>query len=230
MILSIIIPVYNEKNTILKILEKIKTAALKEIGFEKEIIIVDDNSTDGTKDLLKGLEGEYRIIYHQSNQGKSSAIRTGLGEVKGEYTIIQDADLEYDPQDYEKLLRCALANQAKVVYGSRQLNSENRYSHRSFYLGGIFLTRLANFIYGMSITDEATGYKLFQTEFIKSIPLRSKRFDFCPEITAKTAKRGVKIYEVPIHYYPRHKNEGKKIKWQDGLSALWALVKYRFVD
>ncbi|MFH1462561.1 MAG: glycosyltransferase family 2 protein [bacterium] len=230
MMLSILIPVYNEKNTISEIFKKIEGVALKDFGFEKEIIIVDDNSIDGTKEILKSLEGKYKIIYHQKNQGKGAAIRTGLKHVTGDYVVIQDADLEYDPEDYKKLLETALKNNAKAVYGSRQLNPQNKYSHRSFYLGGVFLSWAANIIYGINITDESTCYKLFKTEFLKSIPLKCKRFEFCPEVTAKTAKRGVKIYEVPIHYYPRSINEGKKIKWKDGLTALWTLIKYKFID
>lgn len=244
MTLSIIIPVYNEKNTILEILKRIETVDLNNISFKKEIIIVDDNSTDGTKEILKSLEGKYKdlicgknldssrikIIYHQENQGKGAAIQTGLKYVRGEYIIIQDADLEYDPQDYKKLLDCAIKNNAKVVYGSRRLASENKHSYHSFYLGGIFLSWATNIIYGINITDESTCYKFFKTDFLKSIPLIGKGFELEPEVTAKTAKRGVKIYEVPIHYYPRHKNEGKKIKWKDGVIAFWTLIKYKFVD
>lgn len=228
--LSVIIPVYNEKNTILEILKKVEAVDLGPLLFEKEIIIVDDSSTDGTKETLKSLVGEYKIIYHQKNRGKSAAIRTGLEYVKGDYVIIQDADLEYDPQDYKKILECAIANNAKAVYGSRRLNFQNRYSHRSFFLGGILLNWAASILYGINITDESTCYKLFKTDFLKSLALESKRFEFCPEVTAKTAKRGVKIYEVPIHYYPRHIAEGKKIRWRDGLAALWTLIKYKFID
>lgn len=230
MILSVIIPVYNEKNTISEIVKKIEAVDLKDLGFEKEIIIVDDNSTDGTKERLRNLGGKYKIIYHQKNRGKGAAIKTALSYVSGEYVIIQDADLEYDPQDYRRILDCALKNNANAVYGSRKLNPENKYSHRSFYLGGIFLNWLTSVIYRVKITDESTGYKLFKTEFLKSLNLRSKRFEFCPEVTAKVAKRGVKIYEVPISYHPRHVKEGKKIKWQDGITAAWTLVKYKFVD
>lgn len=229
--LSIIIPVYNEKNTILEILKKIETNNLTDLGFEKEIIIVDDGSTDGTLEILKGLEKNYKIIYHPKNQGKGAAIRTGLKYATGDYTIIQDADLEYDPKDYKKLLECAIKNNAQVVYGSRNLNPKNKYSSLLYYLGGVFLTFLTNILYNAKITDEATGYKLFKTEFLKSIPLDSKGFEFCPEITAKIAKRKIKIYEVPISYYPRSIKAGKKIKWwKDGLKAAWALIKYRFLN
>jgi len=230
MILSIIIPVYNEKNTILEILKKIEQVDLNDFSFGKEIIIVDDCSTDGTKEILDKLGNKYKIIYQPKNQGKGAAIRTGLEYVSGDYLIIQDADLEYDPKDYKKLLAFSLKNKAKVVYGSRLLNPHNKFSHLSFYLGGIFLNLATNLLWRTKITDESTCYKLFKTETIKSIPLKCQRFEFCPEITAKIAKRGIKIYEVPISYYPRHLKEGKKIKWSDGLVALWTLIKYKFVD
>jgi len=228
--LSIIIPVFNEKKTISEILNRIEHVNLAQIGFGKEIIIVDDGSIDGTKDILKRLEKNYEIIYHLKNQGKGAAIRTGLKEVSGDYVIIQDADLEYEPEDYKKLLECALKNKAQVVYGSRLLNHKNEFSYSSYYYGGVILNWLTNIICGIKITDESTCYKLFKTETIKSIPLKCQRFEFCPEITAKIAKRRIKIYEVPISYRPRHKNEGKKIRWRDGIIALWALIKYKFFD
>lgn len=230
MTLSVLIPVYNEKNTISEILRKIDEVDLKNLGFNKEIIIVDDGSNDGTADILKTLEGKYKIIYRSKNQGKGAAIRTGLKEVSGDYLIIQDADLEYDPKDYKKLLEIALKNNAEVVYGSRLTNHRNQFSYTSYYLGGIFLNFATNFLYGTKITDESTGYKLFKTEVIKSISLKCQRFEFCPEVTAKIAKKGIKIYEAPINYYPRHIKEGKKIKWRDGVVALWTLIKYKFVN
>ena len=230
MTLSILLPVFNEKNTISAILKKIDEVDLGDLGFDKEIIIIDDGSTDGTADVLRGLEGRYKILYHPRNRGKGAAIRTGLKEASGDYVIIQDADLEYDPNDYRKLLEVALKNNAEVVYGSRLTNHQNKFSHTSYYLGGIFLNFATNFLYGTKITDESTCYKLFKTEVIKSIPLKCQRFEFCPEVTAKVAKRGIKIYEAPINYYPRHINEGKKIKWRDGVIALWTLIKYKFVD
>jgi len=230
MILSVLIPAFNEKNTISEILKRINEVDLKDLGFDKEIIIVDDGSKDGTVDILKGLGDGYKIIYHLKNQGKGAAIGTGLKEVSGDYLIIQDADLEYDPRDYRKLLETALKNDAEVVYGSRLANSQNKFSHVSYYLGGLFLNFATNFLYGTKITDESTGYKLFKTEVIKSIPLKCQRFEFCPEVTAKVAKKGIKIYETPINYYPRHIKEGKKIKWRDGVIALWTLIKYKFID
>lgn len=253
MILSIIVPVFNEKNTILAILEKIDAVDLSDIpsrseeqgsraiakgsylGFQKEIILVEDGSNDGTKKILIELgkktdNTNLKIIFHEKNRGKGVAIRTGLAAVSGEYVIIQDADLEYDPLDYRKLLECALENNAEVVYGSRRKGDGKQFSSLSFYLGGSFLTWVANLLYGTKITDEATCYKLFKTETIKSISLKCERFEFCPEITAKVAKKGIKIYEVPINYFPRHENEGKKIKWRDGVKALWILIKYKFID
>ena len=230
MTLSVLLPVFNEKNTISPILKKIDEVDLGDLGFDKEIIIVDDGSTDGTADILRRLGDKYKIIYHSKNQGKGAAIRTGLKEASGDYLIIQDADLEYDPRDYRKLLGAALKNNAKVVYGSRLTNPQNKFSYTSYYLGGVFLNFATNFLYGTKITDESTCYKLFKTEVIKSIPLKCQRFEFCPEVTAKIAKKGIKIYEAPINYYPRHINEGKKIKWRDGVVALWTLIKYKFVN
>ena len=232
MILSIIVPVYNEKNTILEILKKIEMVNINDFGFQKEIIIVDDDSKDGTKELLNNIaqEKNLKVIHHSTNRGKGAAIRTGLDCVTGDFVIIQDADLEYDPQDYKKLLEYILKNRVEVVYGSRRLGNPRRFSHFSYYLGGVFLTFVTNLIYRTKITDEATCYKLFKTEIIKSIPLKCEKFEFCPEVTAKIAKKGIKIHEVPINYFPRSEAEGKKIKCKDGLVALWTLIKYKFVD
>jgi glycosyltransferase involved in cell wall biosynthesis len=229
--LSIIIPVFNEKNTILELLRKVEAVDLNSLDFKKEIIIVDDCSTDGTREILDSLGDKYKIIYHSKNQGKGAAIKTGLKWASGDYIIIQDADLEYDPKDYKTLLEYALKNNAEVVYGSRNLNPENKHSNLLYYLGGIFFTWLTNILYGIRITDESTGYKMFKTDLLKTIPLKSKRFEFCPEITAKIAKRGIKIHEVPINYSPRPVKAGKKISWwKDGLKTAWTLIKYRFID
>jgi len=227
--LSIIIPVYNEKNTILKILSKIDGVFLGDI--EKEIIVVDDGSDDGTREILNNLTGKYKIIFHEKNQGKGMAIRTGLKYTSGDWIIIQDADLEYDPNDYIKLLNFAKENNAQAVYGSRTSNLKRGVMSGLIYaLGGLFVTFLTNILYKTNLTDEATCYKLFKTDLIKNIPLNCERFEFCPEITAKVAKRGIKIFEIPINYYPRHKKEGKKINWKDGLEAIWTLIKYKFID
>jgi dolichol-phosphate mannosyltransferase len=226
--ISIIIPVYNEKKTILEILKKIENIDLKDLGFEKEIIIVDDGSTDGTREILKKLINKYNIIFHPENKGKGSAIKSGLKKATGDYVIIQDADLEYDPKDYRVLLECAINNQAQVVYGSRTLNKKNKHSHFIYYLGGKLLSFLTSFLYKTKITDEATGYKLFKAELLKNIFLEGEGFDFCPEVTAKILKQKIKIFEVPINYYPRKKKEGKKIRLSDGIRAAFLLIKLRF--
>ncbi len=228
--LSIIIPVYNEKNTILKIIEKVNNVPL-----EKEIIVVDDGSTDGTRNILKNIQNtptssqNLKIIFKDKNEGKGSAIRQGLKEVAGDIVTIQDADLEYEPMDFLSLIKPIENSQTKIVYGSRLLGRGTK-SSLMFYLGGRLLSFLANILYGQKITDEPTCYKVFKTELIKSIPLKCKRFEFCPEITAKVMKRGYKIVELPIHYNPRSISEGKKIRLKDGISAIWTLLKYKFID
>lgn len=225
--LSIVIPVFNEKNTIEKILEKTENVRL---ASEKEIIIVDDFSTDGTREILRRYEGKYSVLYHEKNRGKGRALRTGFAAVTGEVVVVQDADLEYDPNDFGPML-AKMAGGAQVVYGSRRLQHsyfKRRHSGHIFALGGIFLTWLTNFLYGTKITDEPTCYKMFKADLLKSLNLECERFEFCPEVTAKVAKRKIKIHEVPINYYPRHKNEGKKINWHDAIEAVWTLLKYRF--
>lgn len=229
--LSIIIPVYNEKETILKILERVEAVDLGEVA--KEIIIVDDFSTDGTREMLKELESRHKVIYHRKNRGKGMAIRTGLQYVSSDWIIIQDADLEYDPNDYKELLKKIQEPGVQVVYGSRRLHHnyfKSRHSGHIFAVGGIFITWLTNILYGIKITDEPTCYKMIETKLLKDLNLQCEGFEFCPEVTAKIAKRGIKIYEVPINYYPRRKREGKKINWRDGLEAVWTLIKYRLVN
>lgn len=226
--LSIIVPVYNEKETIAKILDKIEKV---DLGIAKEIIIVDDFSSDGTREILKPYEEKYKIIYHEKNQGKGRALRSGFAVASGEVIVVQDADLEYEPADFKAMLDKMAASGAAVVYGSRRLNHsyfKRRHSGHIFALGGIFLTWLTNFLYGTKITDEPTCYKMFKADLLKSINLECEHFEFCPEITAKIAKRRIKIEEVPINYYPRHKDEGKKINWRDAVEAVWTLLKYRF--
>ncbi len=227
--LSIVIPVFNEKNTIGQIIEKIQNTNFGETS--KEVIIVDDFSSDGTREILKNYENKYKILYHEKNRGKGWALRTGLASATGEITVIQDADLEYDPNDFKAMLVKMAESGALVVYGSRRLNHsyfKRRHSGHIFALGGILLTWLANLLYKTGITDEPTCYKMFKTDLLKSFDLECERFEFCPEVTAKTAKRGIKIHEVPINYYPRHKNEGKKISWRDFFEAVWTLLKYKF--
>jgi len=227
--ISIIVPVYNEKNTILKILEKIK--AVKDI--KKEIIIVDDCSTDGTREILKSLNNDiYKIHFHEKNLGKGGAIKTAKKYIEGEIVIIQDADLEYNPNDYKKLIDPILKKEAQVVYGSRVLGKK-RYLVKSFSsIYRIFfnhiLTILSNIINQQNLTDAHTCYKTFSYKVFNSIDLQENDFSFCPEITTKISLKKIKIIEVPIEYYGRSYKEGKKIKLIDGVKALITLIKYRF--
>jgi dolichol-phosphate mannosyltransferase len=225
--LSVIIPVFNEGQTILKIVNKVKA-----VGLEKEILIVDDGSTDETKEKLKSLEGdrEISIFYHEANRGKGKAIRTALDHVKGDLVIVQDADLEYDPDDYTKLVRPIIEGKTEVVYGSRYLSKENILPLTKFKMGVLILNWLVKVLYGFNITDEATCYKVFKAELLKGLSLRCEKFEFCPEVTAKVLKRGHKIIEIPISYRYRTVEEGKKIGWKDGLSAVITLLRYRFFD
>lgn len=221
--LSVIIPVYNEKETIEEVLRQVKA-----VDLEKEIIVVDDGSRDGTREILKKISGPgVKIILQPRNLGKGAAIRRGLKAVSGDYAIIQDADLEYDPQDFKKMLEPVLRDGAEVVYGNRFWQKVPGQTLKT-KLARIFLTGLANLLYGAGIHDEATCYKLFKTEVIKGLDLQSRRFEFCPEVTAKVLRKGLKIYEVPISYHPRGDEAGKKIKFRDGLEAVWTLLRYRF--
>lgn len=220
---SIIIPVYNEEKTIERILEKVLASPIK-----KEVIIVNDGSTDKTKEVLENFKRkEVKVIFHSKNLGKGSAIRTALEYVQGEIALVQDADLEYDPGDYQKLIKPILDKEVKVVYGSRWLRKK-KVKPSIFYFGTQLLTWITNLLYGTKISDESCGYKVFDTRLLKSLSLESKRFEFCPEVTAKVAKKGIRIIEVPIHYTPRSISQGKKIKWGDGVVALFTLLKYRF--
>jgi len=225
--LSIIIPAFNERDNILELLKKVEAVDLGDI--EKEIIIVDDFSTDGTRDIIKALEKKYKVICQDKNYGKGFALRTGFKHATGDYIIIQDADLEYDPADYKVMIQAVEKEKARVVYGSRRLKKDNqKYSGLSFYLGGIMVTFITNILYGTKITDEPTCYKMFRKDILDNIDLKCMRFEFCPEITAKIAKMGEKIIEVPIRYYPRHVNEGKKMCWMDGLEAVKILMQLKF--
>lgn len=224
--LSVIIPVFNEEKTINEIIRKISELFLP---VEKEIIVIDDGSFDNTLSRLKEIKNIYNFILleHEKNEGKGAAIRTGIKEATGDFIIIQDADLEYSPDDYIKLISPLLRGEAEVVYGSRSLG-KNKRGHWSFYLGGKILTIMANLLYGLNITDESTCYKVFRRDLAEKLNLESKGFEFCPEITAKIGKMGIKIYEVPISYNARLKKDGKKIKWKDGFIAIWTLLKYKF--
>lgn len=224
--LSIIIPVYNEINTlekILKIVDSIK------ILVEKEIIIVDDFSTDGSRELIKTFNEKYKVIFHDKNKGKGAAIHSGLKFATGDYTIIQDADLEYDPNEYVKLIKEIKNGKYKIIYGSRNLKNNLRFK-KSYYYGGKFITFVTNFLYKSRLTDVNTCYKLFKTDILKSFNLEQEGFSFCEEATAKALKKGYKIKEVPINYYPRKFDEGKKIRMVDGLKAITTLLKYKLRD
>ena len=226
--LSIIIPVYNEEKTILKIIDKVKKQKLKNI--RKEIIIVDDFSTDGTRQILKKIRYKnIKILYHKKNIGKGAAIRTALKYANGNIILIQDSDLEYNPAEYPKLIDPIINGNAKVVYGVR-FTKQHKPRYKIYYLGNIILTLITNLIYNSKIKDMETGYKVFRRGVIKNIKLRSKKFDFEPEITAKILKKGYKIYEVPISYRSRSVKQGKKIGWKDGIKAFFYLIKYRFCN
>lgn len=232
--LSIIVPAYNEEATISEILERVCQVELIH-DTEKEIIIIDDGSKDNTAKKCKEFIEQHpatKIFYYKQipNQGKGAALHTGIEKANGKWIIIQDADLEYDPADYNHLLAWIIANNGKVVYGSRFLNQANKHSYLSFYLGGRLVSLVTNILYNQRLTDEPTCYKFFDAELLKSIPLKCTGFEFCPEVTAKVCKKGIKIHEIPIKYYPRSINEGKKINWKDGIIALWTLVKYKFSD
>lgn len=227
--LTILIPIFNEVNTLKIILQKVEEANF--CGLEKEIILIDDFSTDGTREILEELKDKYKIFYHDKNMGKGAALRTGFEHMTGDIVVIQDADLEYDPVDYEPLIKLILDGRADVAYGSRLSGGK---PSRSFMfthlLGNKLLTLMTNILYNTTLTDMETCYKAFRVEFIKGIEIKSNRFDFEPEITAKVLKRGARLYELPISYYGREYEEGKKITWKDGVHAILALIKFRFVD
>lgn len=225
--LSVIIPVYNEENTIQEIINRVSRVNIK-----KEIIIVDDFSTDGTREILNKLKANnIKVIFHDKNYGKGYAIRTAIKHITGNITIIQDADLEYSPEDYLKLIEPIANNRASVVYGTRFPKDAKRPSlFNRFFLANRILTSTANILYKAEITDEPTCYKVFDSNILKSLDLKCTRFEFCPEVTAKVRKIDQKIYELPILYNPRSIEEGKKIKLKDGFEALWTLIKYKFID
>jgi dolichol-phosphate mannosyltransferase len=232
--LSIIVPVYNEEETVAKLLDKVRSQKLPR-GIGKEVIVVNDASEDKSKEQISKIGG-VRVIHHKKNKGKGVAIRTGLAKAKGDIILIQDADLEYNPSDYPRLLKPILSGHAKVVYGSRlkdypvRIFGKKRTPLISHYIGNKFLTFITNLLYSNGLTDMETCYKVFRKEALKGIKIKAKRFDFEPEITAKILKKGLKIYEVPIKVRLRGYDEGKKISWKDGFIALWTLIKYRLTD
>ena len=226
--LSIVIPVYNEKETIEKILMEVVSVE----GLDKEIIVVDDCSTDGTVEILKNLEKSYpqvKFIYKDKNRGKGHTLKLGFAQTTGDYVIVQDADLEYDPKDYLKLLNALDDLKVEVIYGSRFSGSYKDMS-TLHYIGNKVLTLVTNIFFGVMLTDMETCYKLMPGDFVRKVDIKSERFDFEPEITAKILKKGLRIREVPISYRGRTHSEGKKITWKDGFHALFTLIKYRFFD
>jgi dolichol-phosphate mannosyltransferase len=224
--LSVLMPVYNESGTVLEIIRQIKSVPL---SIDLEIIIVDDGSSDGTVALLQNLEDiDIKVFLHKTNKGKGRAIRTALAHATGDIIIIQDADLEYDPQDYIPLLEPILQGKASVVYGNRRGRQKMEKSYARYYWGGRLITAITNLLYRTRIHDEPTCYKVFKRAVLEGIELNCEKFEFCPEVTAKVCKAGYTIHEVPISYNPRGFQQGKKINWQDGLQAIWTLIKYRF--
>ncbi|MBI2876930.1 MAG: glycosyltransferase family 2 protein [Candidatus Tectomicrobia bacterium] len=224
--ISIVMPVFNEITTIAEIIRRVQA-----VDLEKEIIIVDDGSTDGTREFLRQLRGDsLQVVFHEHNQGKGAALRTGFRHVTGEIVIIQDADLEYDPREYPQLIAPILDGRADVVYGSRFLGGPHRVLLFWHYLGNKLLTLLSNVVTNLNLTDMETCYKVFRAEVIQGIELKSDRFGFEPEITAKIARKKYRIYETPISYSGRTYEQGKKITWKDGLSALWQIFRYRWFD
>jgi len=223
--LSVVIPVYNEKKTLSELICRVEAVKL-----EKEIIIVDDASTDGTRDLLKKYEGQerFKVIYQSKNAGKGSALRAGFDKAEGEIIIVQDGDLEYDPKEYPLLLEPILDGRADVVYGSRFLGGTHRVFFFWHYVGNKVLTTLSNMCTNLCLTDMETGYKVFRRTVLDSFILKCNRFGFEPEFTSKVARHAFRVYEVPISYSGRGYEEGKKINWKDGVAALWFIFRFRF--
>jgi glycosyltransferase involved in cell wall biosynthesis len=241
--LSIIVPVYNEVGTIAEILKRVRAVRLSVpvgygpdngtlVEFEREVVVVDDGSTDGTREILSTLEEEPDVIVtsHERNQGKGGAVRTGLQHASGDVMLIQDADLEYDPRDYPALLQPIIEGRSQVVYGSRFRGGPTKAMFFWHMMGNRFLTLVTNILYNTILTDMETCYKVFTREVAERLDLRAPGWGFDPEITAQILKRGYRIYEVPISYTGREFEEGKKISWRDGLTVLWTLLKYRFIS
>jgi glycosyltransferase involved in cell wall biosynthesis len=225
--LSVIVPVFNERNTVVEIMRRMRAV---DLPLDREFVLVDDGSSDGTQQVLSQLgDSTVKIVKHTANRGKGAAIRTGLEHVTGDLVLIQDADLEYDPEDWPKLLAPVFRGKATVVYGSR-FTGERRNMLFLHWMGNRLLSLTTNVLYNTTLSDMETCYKLFDRRVLEGITIRSDRFDFEPEITAKVLRQGVRIYEVPISYTGREFDEGKKITWRDGFAALYALVKFRFVS
>ena len=229
--LSVIIPVYNEESTAAKLIAAVQAV---ETGLEKELVVVDDCSRDRTREVLQELKKQYpnlSLLFHERNQGKGAALRTGFAAATGDILLIQDADLEYDPVEYPRLLQPILKDRADVVFGSRFLGGgPHRVVFFWHFVGNKVLTTLSNMMTNLNLTDMEVCYKVFRRDVMKGITIRENRFGFEPEITAKVAKGKWRIYEVPISYYGRDYSEGKKITWKDGFRALWCILKYRFTD
>jgi glycosyltransferase involved in cell wall biosynthesis len=225
--LSVVIPVYNERNTVAEILRRVQRT-----GRASEIILVDDGSTDGTREILRTLESPPSVIvlFHEKNRGKGAALRTGFQKASGEVILIQDADLEYNPSEYPALLEPIESGKADVVYGSRFLGSSHRVTMFWHMVANQILTLATNILYNSILSDMETGYKVFRADLLKSLTLRANRFDFEPEITAKMLKRKVRLFEVPITFNPREYADGKKIGLADAFAASWTLLKFRFMD
>lgn len=226
--ISIVIPVYNEKNTIKKIVKLVQNV---DIPLKKEIILVDDFSQDGSIEILKQLQGdEIKVFFHEKNQGKGAALRTGFSHVSGDIVLIQDADLEYNPAEYPVLLEPILDGRADAVYGSRFLGGPHRVHFFWHYVGNKFLTTFSNMLSNLNLTDMETCYKVIKKEILDKVTIKSKRFGFEPEITIKLAKLKCRIYEVPISYSGRDYDEGKKIGWKDGIAAIFHIIRYKFFN
>jgi glycosyltransferase involved in cell wall biosynthesis len=226
MLLSILIPVYNEESTVRQVVDRVL-----QTPYDKQIVIVDDGSKDGTRGVLEKIDSPYvEKYYHEVNRGKGAALQTAWAHARGDIVLIQDADTEYDPSDYPALLQPILDGKADVVFGSRFVGYPRRVLYFWHSLGNRFLTLLANMLNDLNLSDMETGYKVFTQEVRKSVTIRSNRFGFEPEFTAKVAKKKFRIYEVPISYYGRGYKEGKKITWRDGIAALFWIFRYRFFD